>query len=231
MKTSPTIPKNPILAHSMDFERLRQEGLGYIEKLSSNIWTDYNSHDPGITILEALCYAITELGYRSHFESKDLITQATGQTFFTARQILTSAPLTITDYRKLLVDIPGINNAWLFTDAKQEVPIFLNCKEDKLQYGKTDQKLVLKGLYTVLVDLSIDLELGDLNTGDIELENIPFAFSPMVDMEAGEFQLKFELPSIKEVNKKILTEDTSIFTIEKNPAKNWFYHFKIELPD
>jgi hypothetical protein len=28
----------------------------------------------------------------------------------------------------------------------------------------------------------------------------------MVDMEAGEFQLKFELPSIKEVNKKILTE-------------------------
>lgn len=231
MKTSPTIPKNPILAHSMDFERLRQEGLGYIEKLSSNIWTDYNSHDPGITILEALCYAITELGYRSQFEIKDLITQATGQTFFTARQILTSAPLTITDYRKLLVDIPGINNAWLFTDAKQEVPIFLNCKEDKLQYGKTDQKLVLKGLYTVLLDLSIDLELGDLNTGDIELENIPFAFSPMVDMEAGEFQLKFELPSIKEVNKKVLTADTSIFSIEKNPAKNWFYHFKIELPD
>lgn len=231
MKTSPTIPKNPILAHSLDFERLRQEGLGYIEKLSSNIWTDYNSHDPGITILEALCYAITELGYRSHFEIKDLITQATGQTFFTARQILTSAPLTITDYRKLLVDIPGINNAWLFTDAKQEVPIFLNCKEDKLQYGKTDQKLVLKGLYTVLLDLSIELELGDLNTGDIELENIPFAFSPMVDMEAGEFQIKFELPSIKEVNKKVLTADTSIFSIEKNPAKNWFYHFKIELPD
>jgi hypothetical protein len=231
MKASPTIPKNPILAHSMDFERLRQEGLGYIEKLSSNIWTDYNSHDPGITILEALCYAITELGYRSNLEIKDLLTQASGQTFFTARQILTSAPLTITDYRKLLVDIQGINNAWLFMDGKQEVPIFLNCEEDKLQFERTDQGLVLKGLYTVLLDLSIDLELGDLNTGDIELENIAFPFSPMIDMEAGEFQVKFELPSIKVVNKKILTADTSIFTIEKNPAKNWFYHFKIELPD
>jgi hypothetical protein len=231
MKTSPTIPKNPTLAHSMDFERLRQEGLAHIEKLSSNIWTDYNSHDPGITILEALCYAITELGYRSQFEIKDLITQATGQTFFTARQILTSAPLTITDYRKLLVDIPGINNAWLFTDAKQEVPIFLNCEEDKLQYGKTENELKLVGLYTVLLDLSIDPELGDLNTGDIELENIAFPLSPMVDIEAGEFQVKFEFPGIKEVNKKVLTEDTSNFTIEKNPANNWFYHFKIELPD
>lgn len=231
MKTSPTIPKNPVLAHSMDFERLRQEGLGYIEKLSSNIWTEYNSHDPGITILEALCYAITELGYRSNFEIKDLLTQASGQTFFTARQILTSAPLTITDYRKLLVDIQGINNAWLLTGGKQEVPIFINCKEDKLQYEKAEHKLELNGLYTVLLDLSIDLELGDLNTGDIELENIAFPFSPMIDMEAGEFQVKFELPSVKETNKKILKADTSIFRIEKNPSKNWFYHFKIELPD
>ncbi|MCR9014584.1 hypothetical protein [Aquiflexum gelatinilyticum] len=231
MKTSPTIPKNPTLAHSMDYERLRQEGLAHIEQLSSNLWTDYNSHDPGITMLEALCYAITELGYRSNFEIKDLLTQASGQTFFTARQILTSAPLTITDYRKLLVDIQGINNAWLFTDGKQEVPIYLNCEEDKLQYEKTNKELVLKGLYTVLLDLSIDQELGDLNTGDIELENIAFPLSPMTDIEAGEFQVKFELPSIKEVNKKVLTENPSNFSIEKNPSKNWVYNFKIELPD
>ena len=231
MKRSPTIPKNPNLAHSMDFERLRQEGLTFIERLSSNIWTDYNTHDPGITILEAVCYAITELGYRSNFEIKDLLTQASGQTFFTARQVLTSAPLTVTDYRKLLVDLPGINNAWLLTDGKQEVPIFLNCEADKLQYEPSKENLVLKGLYSVLLDLSIDLELGDLNTGDIELENIAFPLSPMIDIEAGEFQVKFELPSIKEVNKKVLTADTSNFTIEKNPSKNWFYHFKIELPD
>src|SRR5690606_31670359 len=140
----------------------------------------------------------TELGYRTNFEIKDLLAQAGRQTFFTARQILTSAPLTITDYRKLLVDIPGINNAWLLINGKQEIPIFLNCEEDKLQYEKTDQELILNGLYTVLLDLSIDVELGDLNTGDIELENIPFPLSPMVDMEAGEFQVKFELPNIKE---------------------------------
>ena len=231
MKASPTIPKNPDLVLSMDFERLRQEGLNYIEDLSSDIWTDYNSHDPGITILEALCYAITELGYRSNFEIKDLLAQAGGQTFFTARQILTSAPLTITDYRKLLVDIPGINNAWLLTKGRQEIPIFLNCETDKIQYETTDQELVLSGLYTVLLDLSIDLELGDLNTGDIELENIPFPFSSMVDMESGEFQVRFELPNAKEVDKKVLAADPSNLMIEKNPTKNWLYLFKIELPD
>ncbi|GAA0879206.1 hypothetical protein GCM10009119_21740 [Algoriphagus jejuensis] len=231
MKTSPTIPKNPNLIHSMDFERLRQEGLAYIESLSSDIWTDYNTHDPGITILEAVCYAITELGYRTNFEIKDLLTEASGQTFFTARQMLTTAPLSVTDYRKLLVDLQGINNAWLMTDGKQEVPVFLNCKEDLLQYDATDNELVLKGLYTVLLDLSVDLELGDMNTGDIVLENIAFPFSPMVDMEAGEFQVKFELPGIKEASLKILAEDTSTFTIEKNPVKNWLYHFKIELID
>lgn len=231
MKTSTTIPKNPDLIHSMDFERLRQEGLAHIESLSSDIWTDYNAHDPGITILEALCYAITELGYRTNFEIVDHLAQASGQTFFTARDILTSAPLTVLDYRKLLIDIQGINNAWLFTDGKQEVPIFLNCSEDILQYEAAENELVLKGLYTVLLDLSMDLEMGDMNTGDIVLENIAFPFSTMLDIEAGEFQLKFELPGIKEINKKILTSDFTDFAIEKHPSMNWHYQFKIDLTD
>ncbi|MEN2280586.1 hypothetical protein AAGF08_00510 [Algoriphagus sp. SE2] len=231
MKTSATIPKNPNLGHSLDYERLRKEGLEYIESLSSDIWTDYNSHDPGITILEALCYAITELGYRINFDIKDHLAEATGQTFFTAREILTSAPFTITDYRKLLVDIPGINNAWLFTDGNQEVPIYLNCEEDLLQYEATKEKLSLKGLYTVLLDLSVDLELGDMNSGDIVLDNVAFPFTPTVTMEAGEFQIKFEFPSINEVNKGVLTSEFSGFTLEKKAGVLWSYTYKIELSD
>lgn len=231
MKASPTIPKNPALPSSMDFEQLRQLGLQQIERLSSAYWTDYNSHDPGITILEALCYAITELGYRAKFEIKDLLADASGQTFFTARQILTSAPWTIADYRKLLVDIKGINNAWLLPEGKQEVPLFIHCEQDKLQYEKTDQPLSLQGLYTVLLDLDIDLEFGDLNTGDVELENTAFPFSPMVDIDAGEFQVKFELPSVKEVAPKVLKEEVSAISIVKNAEKNWYYSFKVEWAD
>ena len=50
---------------------LRAEGLSHIQSLSHSLWTDYNAHDPGITTLEALCYAITELGYRSGFDMQD----------------------------------------------------------------------------------------------------------------------------------------------------------------
>jgi hypothetical protein len=39
---------------SMNFERLRDEAIENVQKYSGAEWTDYNLHDPGITILEAL---------------------------------------------------------------------------------------------------------------------------------------------------------------------------------
>ena len=104
-----TISKNPTLLPDEDYAILRSEGLKYIEELGSDLWTDYNEHDPGITILEALCYAITELGYRADLPMKDLLTEENGQiaasqALFTPRKILTQAPLNINDYRKLLID-------------------------------------------------------------------------------------------------------------------------------
>ncbi|MBP1650009.1 MAG: hypothetical protein H6Q26_166, partial [Bacteroidetes bacterium] len=50
----------------LDFTRLRSEGIGYLAQLSGKIWTDHNVHDPGITILETLCYALLDLGYRTN---------------------------------------------------------------------------------------------------------------------------------------------------------------------
>ena len=51
MAKSITIQKNPSLNNSSNYELLRQKGLEYIEKLGSRLWTDYNIHDPGITML------------------------------------------------------------------------------------------------------------------------------------------------------------------------------------
>ena len=134
METLTIIPKKRELTPDQDFQWLRKEGMKYIESLASDLWTDYNVHDPGITILESLCYAITELGYRTDFPIVDLLTESNGkvgnkQTFYTARNILTCNPVTINDYRKLLVDIIGVHNAWLYAedtrkDAKgKEVPV------------------------------------------------------------------------------------------------------------
>ena len=183
MKTY-TIPKTQQLHTALDYDRLRQEGLKHIEQLASDLWTDYNAHDPGITILEALCYAITELGYRSTFEMKHLLHGATDQVLYPARQILTNHPFTLTDYRKLLIDIDGINNAWLSPSKRQETPIFFNDHEQKLQVDPTDTAIQLNGLYDVVLDFERDERYGDLNIGDVELAT-----------PDGEAIIKFEFPS------------------------------------
>ena len=164
-----SIPKTGSLLRSENYRFLREEGLKYIEELSSNIWTDYNTHDPGITMLEVLCYALTDLGYRTTFDVKDLLappppSSAGEHTLFTARQILTTHPTHINDYRKLLIDIDGINNAWLFPDAcPQEIPIFADCQQATLSFEETPHAVNLSGLYLVLLEFSVDEAHGDLN--------------------------------------------------------------------
>src|SRR3546814_5658876 len=72
------IDKKRKLEPAMDYELLRSLGLKYIEELGSKSWTDYNAHDPGITIMEQLCYALTELRYRSDFDILDLMADKDG---------------------------------------------------------------------------------------------------------------------------------------------------------
>lgn len=114
-----TIPKKNTAETALDHRQLNTIGLGQIQRLSRHIWTDYNVHDPGITILELLCYALTDLGYRASFPVEDLLASAADNAaamrkqFFSARRILPNRPLTTYDYRKLLINIKGVKNAWL----------------------------------------------------------------------------------------------------------------------
>src|SRR5579862_3941165 len=80
---------------SMDYAALRAQGLAYIQQIASGTWTDHNIHDPGITILENLSYAITDLGARANKNIEDLLVtdqQPPGEKdFFHAEEILPSA--------------------------------------------------------------------------------------------------------------------------------------------
>lgn len=125
------VKENPLLP-AEDYAAMRKEGFKQIEKLGSDHWTDYNNSDPGITILEAVLYAITDLSYRTGFDIKDLLApeQLTGDTwkqvFYTARQILHNSALTITDYRKLMIDVKGVRNAWIEPSKEYEVPVWVD---------------------------------------------------------------------------------------------------------
>ncbi|MCF8243566.1 MAG: hypothetical protein K9J37_08685 [Saprospiraceae bacterium] len=180
MSNQVLIAKQPSFKRSEDYYFLRRKGIEFIEQMGSLNWTDYNAHDPGITILEVLCYAITDLGFRTGWDIKDLLAcppetscNPDLQAFFTARNVLTTNPLTVNDYRRLLVDLEPIRNAWLVCrSCACETGLYGDCKESKLVYhhpAGQDKvvKVTPRGTYDVMLELENDPKLGDLNNRKI----------------------------------------------------------------
>ncbi len=107
---------------SLDFAQLRAKGLSHLQRLSGDIWTDYNAHDPGVTILEQLCYALTDIAYRTSlpiqyflapFPGGEFDREAEKNAFFVPSNILSSPPVTITDLRKVVINkSEKVENAW-----------------------------------------------------------------------------------------------------------------------
>jgi hypothetical protein len=192
-----TIAKDSLPA-TKDFNYLREKGLTYIQQLSGKLWTDHNLHDPGITILEVLCYALMDLGYRTGFSMNDMVREedgtVTSNAFHPAKRIFTSEPITVNDYRRLLVDIPGIRNAWLFPEDENKktwgegIRLFAYCKESVLlheseidtaipipedrQHVRKNEEVNIKGLYAVKIELDEHPLFGDLNSSVVPIKFI-----------------------------------------------------------
>ena len=100
-----------------NFSLLREKALTYIQQTSSATWTDHNVHDPGITIMEALAYGLADVGYRMNFPMQDLLVDESGNlpthSYYYAQDILPCHAVTINDFRKLLVDLDLVKNAWI----------------------------------------------------------------------------------------------------------------------
>ncbi|TCP40190.1 hypothetical protein [Rhodovulum marinum] len=86
-----------------DFAPLRERGIRAAQDASGEVWTDYNLHDPGVTLLEQTCFALTEVGYRNAHPVRDLLTgpddtldhDAAG--LFDPARMLPTAPVTEQD--------------------------------------------------------------------------------------------------------------------------------------
>lgn len=117
---NPSIPRHTQQDSPDSFKQLYRQGLAYLQQLSGQIWTDYNLHDPGVTILEQVCYALTDLVYRSDFTVADYLAQSDGQILYNkqglalADDILRSRPQQATDFEAyLLKTIPELEAVWV----------------------------------------------------------------------------------------------------------------------
>lgn len=127
----------------MDYHALYKEGIEHIQQFSGAIWTDFNQHDPGVTILEYLCFGITDIGYRCNFPVTDLLyarenrrSNIANNAFYPPEKMLPCAALTVEDYRHLIIDrLEEVDNVWI-EPVREQKEKFKGLYDIRLQLNK-----------------------------------------------------------------------------------------------
>lgn len=164
-----TIAKARPAEIGLDQPQLYALGLDHVRKLARRVWTDHNVHDPGITTLELLSYALTDLTYRASLPIEDLLEGSSDFVPLSAARILPNQPLTILDYRKLMIDVEGVKNAWL---EPIELPYSADAKTGEISLKKLKgpgiREIRLGGVYQVRIEYE-DTKLS--NPKKLQLRN------------------------------------------------------------
>ena len=154
------INKEKYSSRSLNYDELLQQGIELIQQFSGNQWSDYNYHDPGITFLEQICFAITDLGYKTNFSIEDILLAHTddfdlenSNLLIPPNKIFPSSPLTPIDYRKIIIDQEDtVKNIWI------------NPVNNNL--------LGINGVFDVLVQLRDGLDDSQIEISKTNIENI-----------------------------------------------------------
>ncbi|CAO3411730.1 glycoside hydrolase domain-containing protein [Azospirillum largimobile] len=110
-----------------EYAALRAEAIALVQAMSGDIWTDYNFSDPGVTIIEQLCYALTELPYRATLPMTQILSPPDRaqlplrrQGLLPVRAVMPCNPVTANDLRRLVIDrVPGVANVWFTPDTSR----------------------------------------------------------------------------------------------------------------
>jgi len=228
-----SLPTDTAPTPILDYENLRKEGIAWLEKLAGSEWTDFNAHDPGITILEQVCYALTDLSYRINYDMADLLSRDGEDTYdslYAPQQILTSKPVTLLDLRKLVIDINGVKNAWIEPVSEPTPPLYYREKQaveagEKVIGLNPDEDaspLLLHGLYRVLIEKSEAEALnkvGDAIVRDVT-ERLHGQRSLAVDFESIQVldEQKIQLQTSVEIDSHADPEQVYLGILEKIAA-------------
>lgn len=147
----------------MDYASLREDGIRALERMNGGRWTDYNESDPGITLLEQVCYALTDLGYRTDYPIPDLLAEGGADPYASLHPpegMLTCHPVTPADLRRLILDVEGVHNAWVLpVTADTHDAYYVHSGTSQIDRDGTvlpAEPLALRGLYRVIIDAADD---------------------------------------------------------------------------
>jgi hypothetical protein len=165
-----------------DINFLKKKGIAHLQELTGKNWTDYNIHDPGITTLEIVCFALTELGYRSDYEIEDLFQTSPKEapvkdTFFPAHAVLSTGPITINDFRKVILDLEGIKNIELI--ASKTIKEFKGIYDAYIELNDTETSPADKNLRLK----KIQLEIAKHRIVCFEIDQIYFLENDMLGID------------------------------------------------
>lgn len=99
------------LPPALDWAGLVDEGRTLLGAMSDGRWTDFNAHDPGITLLETFAYALTDLAYRAGHPIGELVNGAVPSEG--PDLLLVGNAVTAADLRRVALDVAGVRNAWV----------------------------------------------------------------------------------------------------------------------
>ncbi|GEM_PF-1589025 len=159
-----------------DYSELQKDAIKRIQEMSGNIWTDYNEHDPGITILDILNYALTELDYKSSFPLQDYLNSSKKQFLaedyglYNPLQVYPTGPVTRADYRKLIFDrIPGLLDIWFMKTERSYTGLYDILIEPEPELSDVDKaQLETKVIDTFYSNRNIGEDINTINVIDRE---------------------------------------------------------------
>ncbi|MEP0984338.1 hypothetical protein [Ekhidna sp.] len=198
-----TIPRTPVLPPHIDYKDMVLEGIQSIQKMGHDHWTNYNSSDPGRTILDMMIFALLDQGYKTEFPIEDLLSDKKNQLRFNnlmykAEEILFSNPVTLNDHRKLIIDrAENIKNVWiepwkvrggingiLFTTYELSDPLKIIYHNYLNGQFKGDEKDEVKSMLDTIRTGIYAVQCQHRNLGDFILH--PFPLTPVLLEVSGE---------------------------------------------
>ncbi len=130
------MPVSEAVQEQIHFDRLWATAQGALALYAGQRWSARGDDDPGVTLLQALAYGVSDVSYRHTLPLIDLLTAPTqptdasialehkGSLFapeFGPEWALTSSPVTLADYRKAILDLvpeSGAKNTFCFRDVQ-----------------------------------------------------------------------------------------------------------------